>query len=42
MAPPKDTVKPGDVTKRVGVEVIQARGVDVPKLIKMLIAPQFS
>src|SRR5260370_39555730 len=32
------TVKHGDVSQRVGVEVIQARGVDVPKLIKMLIA----
>jgi ferritin-like protein len=28
----------GDVTQRVGVEVIRARGVDVDKLIKMLIA----
>src|SRR6266436_8254911 len=33
-----DKVKPGDVTQRVGVEVIRARGVDVEKLIKMLIA----
>jgi hypothetical protein len=31
-------VKAGDVTQRVGVEVIRARGVDVEKLIKMLIA----
>jgi ferritin-like protein len=31
-------VKAGDVSKRVGVEVIRARGVDVEKLIKMLIA----
>src|SRR5437773_8435650 len=31
-------VKPGDVSQRVGVEVIRARGVDVEKLIKMLIA----
>jgi len=31
-------VKHGDVTQRVGVEVIRARGVDVEKLIKMLIA----
>src|ERR1041385_9063827 len=31
-------VKQGDVTQRVGVEVIRARGVDVEKLIKMLIA----
>src|ERR1700749_3688996 len=31
-------VQPGDVTQRVGVEVIRARGVDVEKLIKMLIA----
>jgi len=29
-------VKAGDVTQRVGVEVIRARGVDVEKLIKML------
>src|SRR5512141_3065358 len=34
----KDIVKAGDVTKRVGVEVIRQRGVDVDKLIKMLIA----
>src|SRR5438094_8039171 len=40
MAEKKDTpvVKHGDVTQRVGVEVIRARGVDVEKLIKMLIA----
>ena len=31
-------VKHGDVTQRVGVQVIRARGVDVEKLIKMLIA----
>src|SRR5438477_12602762 len=31
-------VKHGDVTARVGVEVIRARGVDVEKLIKVLIA----
>src|SRR5579859_2253045 len=31
-------VKHGDVNSRVGVEVIRARGVDVEKLIKMLIA----
>src|ERR1035437_5850458 len=31
-------VKHGDVTQRVGVEVIRARGVDVEKLIKMLVA----
>ena len=31
-------VKPGDVSQRVGVEVIRARGVDVEKLIKTLIA----
>ena len=31
-------VKYGDVTQRVGVEVIRKRGVDVEKLIKMLIA----
>src|SRR5437868_8586385 len=31
-------VKTGDVSQRVGVEVIAKRGVDVPKLIKMLIA----
>src|SRR5260370_23456040 len=36
--PNQDTVQPGDVTKRVGVEVIRARGVDVDKLIKMLVA----
>src|SRR5256714_13901956 len=34
----KNVVKHGDVNGRVGVEVIQARGVDVEKLIKMLIA----
>ncbi len=34
----KDVVKHGDVSQRVGVEVIRARGVDVEKLIKMLIA----
>jgi ferritin-like protein len=34
----KHVVKAGDVTQRVGVEVISKRGVDVPKLIKMLIA----
>ncbi len=36
-----DAIKPvahGDVTQRVGVEVIRARGVDVDKLIKMLVA----
>src|SRR5258708_34282828 len=31
-------VKPGDVTQRVGVEVIRARGVGGEKLIKMLVA----
>ena len=31
-------VPPGDVTKRVGVEVIRARGVDVDQLIKTLVA----
>jgi ferritin-like protein len=36
--PEHDAVKPGDVTRRVGVEVIRARGVDVEKLIKMLVA----
>jgi hypothetical protein len=36
--PNQDTVQPGDVTQRVGVEVIRARGVDVDKLIKMLVA----
>jgi hypothetical protein len=36
--PEKNVVKHGDVTQRVGVEVIRARGVDVEKLIKMLIA----
>jgi ferritin-like protein len=34
----KDVVQAGDTSKRVGVEVIRARGVDVDKLIKMLIA----
>ena len=33
-----DVVKHGDVTQRVGVEVIRKRGVDVEKLIKMLVA----
>src|SRR5205823_14547835 len=33
-----NVVKAGDVTQRVGVEVIRARGVDVQKLIKVLIA----
>ena len=36
--PEEKVVKAGDVTQRVGVEVIRARGVDVDKLIKMLIA----
>ena len=36
--PEKNVVKHGDVTQQVGVEVIRARGVDVEKLIKMLIA----
>ncbi|HYL12092.1 MAG TPA: DNA protection during starvation protein [Terriglobales bacterium] len=36
--PKEEVVKYGDVSKRVGVEVIRARGVDVDKLIKMLIA----
>lgn len=36
--PKEEVVKPGDVTQRVGVEVIRARGIDVDKLIKMLIA----
>ncbi len=35
---PQEAVKPGDVSQRVGVEVIRARGVDVDKLIKMLVA----
>jgi len=34
----QNIVQPGDVMQRVGVEVIQARGVDVEKLIKMLVA----
>src|SRR3984893_5193418 len=38
MADKKQTVKYGDISQRVGVEVISARGVDVPKLIKMLVA----
>jgi len=33
-----EAVKPGDVDHRVGVEVIRAHGVDVEKLIKVLIA----
>jgi hypothetical protein len=33
-----EAVQPGDVTQRVGVEVIRARGVDVEKLIKMRFA----
>ena len=32
---PENVVKYGDVSQRVGVEVIRARGVDVEKLIKM-------
>jgi len=36
--PEPQVVKAGDVTQRVGVEVISKRGVDVPKLIKILIA----
>ena len=36
--PEQEAVKPGDVTARVGVEVIRARGVDAGKLIKMLVA----
>ena len=36
--PETPVVKAGDVNQRVGVEVIAKRGVDVPKLIKMLIA----
>ena len=36
--PTEATVQAGDVTKRVGVEVIRAHGVDVEKLIKMLVA----
>src|SRR5881397_1974408 len=35
---PESVVKYGDVSQRVGVEVIKARGVDVEKLIKMLVA----
>ena len=38
MAGKETVVKHGDVSQRVGVEVIRARGVDVDKLIKMLIA----
>jgi ferritin-like protein len=38
MADNTQVVKPGDVSQRVGVEVIRARGVDVEKLIKMLVA----
>src|SRR5256885_9632110 len=36
--PEPDAVQPGDVTRRVGLEVIRARVVDVDKLIKMLVA----
>jgi ferritin-like protein len=36
--PNQDTVQRGDVTQRVGVEVIRGRGVDFDKLIKMLVA----
>jgi ferritin-like protein len=36
--PEKMVVKHGDVDHRVGVEVIRNRGVDVEKLIKMLVA----
>src|SRR5947207_1423809 len=36
--PEQQVVKYGDVSQRVGVEVIRARGVDVEKLIKMLVA----
>jgi hypothetical protein len=34
----QNVVKHGDSTQRVGVEVIRARGVDLEKLIKMLVA----
>ena len=33
-----DTVKPGDVEHRVGVEVVRAHDLDVDKLIKILVA----
>ena len=36
--PQERVVKAGDTSQRVGVEVIRARGVDVEKLIQMLIA----
>src|SRR5579875_1822307 len=36
--PEQQVVKHGDVSQRVGVEVIRARGVDVDKLIKLLVA----
>ena len=36
--PQERIVKAGDTSQRVGVEVIRARGVDVEKLIQMLIA----
>src|SRR5438477_10873789 len=36
--PEKKVLKASDGTQRVGVEVIRARGLDVEKLIKMLIA----
>ncbi|HSB74450.1 MAG TPA: ferritin-like domain-containing protein, partial [Terriglobales bacterium] len=38
MADKKGIVKAGDVNARVGVEVIRQRGVDVEKLVKMLVA----
>ncbi len=38
MAEKKGIVKAGDVNNRVGVEVIRQRGVDVEKLVKMLVA----
>src|SRR5438045_5104743 len=36
--PEQQVVKYGDVSQRVGVEVIRARGVDVDKLVKILVA----
>src|SRR5258708_27308939 len=36
--PQNDTVQPGDVSQRVGVEVIRPPGVNVEQLIKMLVA----
>ena len=34
---PFATVSPGDVTRRVGVEAIESRGIDVDELIEKLV-----